>query len=174
VRSEWISNEEIGHILFALTTPNRLACEVSLATGLRINDCLNLKTEQVRKQRFTVREQKTGKTKSVRLPSALQREILSQAGTVYAFEGRTDGRKPRTRQAVFKDLQRANKAFRLFVHISPHTLRKIYAVEEFKKDGDLQRVKKLLNHSDEAVTMIYALADQLRARRGNFKKIPPS
>lgn len=170
MRSQWISNEDIGHILYALTTPNRLACEVSLATGLRINDCLNLKTEQIRKQRFTVREQKTGKSRAVRIPKKLQDEILAQAGSIYAFEGRTNGRKPRTRQAVFKDLQRANKAFRLLVHISPHTMRKIYAVDEYRKDGDLKRVQRLLNHSDEAVTMLYALADQLKTRRaGNTK-----
>lgn len=172
MRSQWINTDEIGHILYALTTPNRLVCEVSLSTGLRINDCLNLKTEQVRKQRFTVREQKTGKSKSVRLPTGLQREILAQAGTIYAFEGRLNGRKPRTRQAVFKDLQRASRVFRLSVHISPHSLRKIYAVEEYKKDSDLKRVQRLLNHSDEAVTMIYALADQLRSHKG--KPLPPS
>jgi integrase len=173
MRSQWIENDEVRHVLSALTTPNRLACEVSLATGLRINDCLNLKTEQIRKQRFTVCEQKTGKRRTVRIPKELQKEILLQSGTVYAFQGRLNGRTPRTRQAVFKDLQRASKLFRIGRHISPHTMRKIYAVDEYRKDGNLKRVQRLLNHSSEAVTMVYALADQLKTRRG-VMKLPPS
>ena len=32
-------------------------------------------------------------------------------------------------------------------------------------DGDLKKVQRLLNHDNEAVTMIYALADALTARR---------
>lgn len=172
VQSKWISPRQIEAILEALTPQNRLVCKVSLVTGLRINDCLNLKTEQIQKGRFTLREQKTGKTRRVRLPAELQREILANCGTIYAFENRLNGRKPRTRQAVFKDLKRASVLFRVGKNISPHSLRKIYAVTEFGKDHNLKRVQKLLNHSDEAVTMIYALADQV-AKRRNYE-IPKS
>lgn len=173
MRSRWIESEEVHIVLRALTTPNRLVCEVSLATGLRVGDCLLLTTEQIRKQRFTIREQKTGKTRSVRIPTELQKEILSQSGSIYAFQGRLNGRVPRTRQAVFKDLKRASKCFRIGRSISPHTMRKIFAVEEYRKHGNIKRVQKLLNHSDEAVTMVYALADQIKARRGGYGKLPP-
>ena len=40
MRSDWIPKGEMSHILAALQPENRLACEVSLATGLRINDVL--------------------------------------------------------------------------------------------------------------------------------------
>ena len=170
MRSEYISPQMIEHILSALTPQNRLVCKVSLITGLRINDCLNLKTEQIQKGRFTVREQKTGKTKRVTLPKELQQEILAKCGTIYAFENRVNGRKPRTRQAVFKDLKRASVLFRVGKNITPHSLRKIYAVSEFGKDQNLKRIQKLLNHSDEAVTMIYALADQIK-KRGYYGKV---
>lgn len=49
--------------------------------------------------------------------------------------------------------------------LSPHSARKIYAVTEYRRTGSLQRVKELLNHSDEAVTMLYAMADELTERR---------
>ena len=61
MRSEWIEKGEMEHVLAALMPENRLACEISLATGLRINDVLSLKASDVKKQRFTIREQKTGK-----------------------------------------------------------------------------------------------------------------
>lgn len=145
---------------------NRLACEVSIATGLRIGDVLSITTEQVRGGRWTVTESKTGKRRRVRLPVDLQRRILAQAGPIYAFSGRLDGRRHRTRQAVYKDIRRAAKAFRLQEHVSPHSLRKFYAVEQYKRSGgNLKRVQELLQHDSEAVTAIYAMADALTAQR---------
>lgn len=167
MRSEWAPKGEIQHILAALSPQNRLACEVSLFTGLRINDVLALKPSQVAKQRFTVYEQKTGKPRRVRLPNDLVERCLLCSGQHFVFENRLNGRKHRTRQAVYKDLMRAAKVFGVHKHISPHSLRKVFAVEEFEKSGDLQRVKKLLNHSSEAVTLLYAMSNVVR-RRKNF------
>jgi integrase len=142
--------------------------EISLATGLRIGDVLALRSDAVRGAkdgRLTVRESKTGKTRRIRLPGELHRRAISMAGKAYVFEGRTDWRKPRTRQAVYKDLKRIAKAYRLKANIAPHSARKVYAVEAYKRTGDLKRVQALLNHSSEAVTALYALADELTARR---------
>ena len=165
MRSEYMPRGEICHILAALQPQNRLACEISLFTGLRINDVLALKTAQAQKGRFTVREEKTGKTRLVRLPAELQRRALDFAGQHFIFQGRLNGRKHRTRQAVFKDLRRAARLFGVKEHISPHSMRKVYAVNEYKRYGDLARVKKLLNHNDEAVTLLYAMADRLNRKK---------
>lgn len=169
MRTEWIPKGEMQHLLAALSPENRLACEISLATGLRVNDILALKPDQVRRQRFTIREEKTGKTKLVRLPSDLVKRCLACSGQHFVFEHRLNGRKHRTRQAVFKDLKRVSELFGVKKNIAPHSLRKIYAVEEFHRTSDLKRVQKLLNHSGEAVTLLYAMADQLKKRR-EFKK----
>lgn len=168
MRSEWKPKGEIVHILAALKPENRLACEISLFTGLRINDVLSLKTEQVMKQRFTIREQKTGKTRTIRLPNDLFSRAMACAGQFYVFEHRLNGRKHRTRQAVYKDLKRAAALFGVKEQISPHSLRKVFAVEEYLDCGDLVRVQKLLNHTSEAVTMLYAMANVVK-RRKNFK-----
>ena len=165
MRSEYMPRGEIVHLLAALQPKNRLACEISLFTGLRINDVLALKTEQAQKGRFTVREEKTRKTRTVRLPADLQRRALNCAGQHFVFEGRLNGRKHRTRQAVFKDLRRVARLFGVREHISPHSLRKVFAVEEYSKYGDLARVKKLLNHNEEAVTVLYAMADRICRRK---------
>jgi integrase len=160
---------EYEHILAALMPENRLALEVSACTGLRISDVLNLRTDRL-SERFTVRELKTGKNRRVRIPPRLLDRLIAGAGKIWVFEGRTDYRKHRTRQAVFKDLQRTAKMFRVKVHVSPHSARKIYAVGEYRRTGSLQRVRELLNHEDEAVTMLYAMADQLTERRQGTKK----
>ena len=170
MRADYVPARAMAHIFAALMPQNRLALQVSEATGLRIGDVLSIKTAKLT-PRMTVRESKTQKSKRVYLPMDLYAEMLQHAGKIWVFEGRLTAKKHRTRQAVFKDLRRTARLFRLdgrkiAEHVSPHTARKIYAVEELKKyGGNVKRVQQLLNHSDEAVTMLYAMADQLTAQK---------
>ena len=174
MRAEWAPKETLELLLTAMMPANRLAIRASMATGLRIGDVLAFKTAQVRQQRWTVKEQKTGKLRRVYLPAKLCEDILAQAGRIWAFEGRSDAKKHRTRDAVYKDLRRVATLYRvdgkkLVEHISPHSARKVYAVEAYQKTGSLRKVQELLNHEDEAVTMLYALADVLTARNHGGK-----
>lgn len=164
--SDYVLLREFEHILAALTPQNRLAVEVSLCTGLRISDVLELRTDFL-KQRMCVWERKTGKRKFVYIKRELLLRMLKQSGRVFVFQGRTDFRKHRTRQAVYKDIKRAAKLFRMpqKMVVSPHSARKIFAVNAFKKYGNIEKVQNLLNHSSEAVTIIYAMADVLTARK---------
>lgn len=162
MRTKWLPEDKIGIILAALRTENELACEMSLRYGMRIGDVLRTKTKDVEKGRWTYKEEKTGKTRRITLSNELRLRLLRIAGRVYCFEGRSDWRKHRTRQAVYKDIRRVSNAFGLGNGIGCHTMRKEYAVERYRAyGGNLKRVQRLLNHSNEAVTMIYALADRL-------------
>lgn len=71
----------------------------------------------------------------------------------------------RQRQTVWKDVKRAQKAFRLAENLGTHTARKVYAAEMFDRYGDLRRVQRALNHDSMEVTALYAMADQLTRRR---------
>lgn len=168
MRSCYVEPTPMGLVLAALTPPNRLVMEVMLATGLRVSDALALPTDKVKQQRFTVKESKTGKTRRVYIPSKLQLRLLKQAGRLWVFEGRNSWRRHRTRQAVYKDVKRAAVMFQRAgsvpkeLQVSPHSARKVYAVEEYRRSGDIRTVGKALNHSpaDVAVTMLYALSDK--------------
>lgn len=166
IRTDYIVREEMDHLLAALMPANRLVLEVSLNTGLRLGDVLNLKTEAL-KPCMGVREQKTGKYRTVRLSSDLLDRLITQAGKIYVFPNRLDYRKPRTRQAVWKDLKRAARLFRIpsKLNVAPHSERKIYAVGQYKRTCSIKKVQELLNHSSEAVTWIYAAADVLAQRK---------
>lgn len=167
LRSDYILKGELQHLLAALMPENRLACEVSLATGLRISDVLNMRSEQLG-ERMSVRELKTGKRRCVRIPRELLDRMHAVKGKIYVFEGRTNYRKPRTRQAVYKDLKRAAALFRIDkkLQISPHSARKVWSVEKLKQyGGNVGKVQQLLNHSDEAVTLLYVMADVLTERK---------
>ena len=161
--SDITKEKEVDLVLSALTDTNRLVMRVCLHTGLRLGDVLALTPDKL-KRNFWVTEQKTGKPRQVGLPEPLLSDIKKQAGKDWAFPGRT-GQKPRTRQAVWKDVKRAAKAFRLPQNVGPHSARKVYAVDLMQKYGDIDRVKKALNHSNTATTLIYAAADlQLQAK----------
>lgn len=167
--TEYLLQREVDLVLAALMPGNRLVMRVALHTGLRVGDVLALRTEQI-KPRFWVTEQKTGKRRCVGLPAELRADILAQAGDVWAFPGRSPG-KPRTRQAVWKDVKRAAKAFRLPVNVGTHSARKVYAVELMKEYGDIDRVAKTLNHTHMSTTLIYALADaQRKSKRARKQK----
>ena len=157
--TEYLLNREVGHILAALTPQNALIMETVLQTGLRISDVLELRTEQLRPSMW-VREKKTGKMHRCGLPKDLLVAILVQAGEVWAFPGTKPGTH-KTRQAVWKDVKRAARAFRLPQNIGTHSFRKVYAVRLREKYGSIAKVQRALAHSSLAVTAVYAMADAL-------------
>lgn len=168
--SEYLVRKEMEHVFSALTPANRLVCEVCVSTGLRVGDVVSLKTAQLAPQ-FWIHEQKTTKKRRVNLNRDLLSRLMAQAGETWVFESRCNPERHRTRQAVWHDVKRAAKAFRLPQNVSVHSLRKMYAVETLeRKKGDLKAVQKALNHSDQATTMVYVMALQLYESRYGRKK----
>lgn len=169
--TEYLLDREVELILSALTDTNRLVIRTALTTGLRIGDVLALKPDRL-KPHFWVTEQKTGKPRQVGLPEPLLSDLKNHSGEHWVFPGRNP-RKHHTRQAVWKDVKRAAAAFRLPQNVAPHSFRKVYAVDLLKKYGDIDRVRRALNHGSETVTMIYALADmQLAAKYRRRRRKP--
>lgn len=171
MRSDYIATDAIGALLWALTPADSLICQIVLQTGWRIDDVLEIKTEQavnalkLKKTALTICEKKTGKRSRKYIPRDLLQKCANQGGAIYLFEGRDSIEKHRTRQAVFMDLKRTAKKFGLKINLSPHSLRKNYAVFIYENYG-FERVKKELNHTNDFVTMIYAFANQLQKKSG--------
>lgn len=164
MRSDWVGCDDLGHVLAALMPENRLVMEVALHTGLRVGDVLALEAGSLA-ARMTVREAKTGKSRRISISKPLLARLRAVCGQQWVFPGARDPGRHRTRQAVWADVKRAAKAFRLPANVTPHSARKIYAVEQFKRSGSIETVQRLLNHDDAAVTLIYAMADELSRRR---------
>lgn len=171
MRSEYLFEKEVDNVLSMLTPINALVMRVALHTGLRVGDVLSLKTDRLA-PRFWVTESKTGKRRQVGLPQPLLDDLKKQAGEVWVFPGR-NGRKPHTRQAVWKDVKRAAKALRLPQNVAPHSARKVFAVDLLQKYGDFERVRRALNHGSTAVTLIYALADQQLQSKNRRRRAAP-
>lgn len=162
--TEYLLKREMEHVLSALTPSNRLVIKTMLRTGMRISDVLKLKTDDLA-NRMWVTESKTNKRRQVGLGNELLADIKAQAGRTWAFPGVGDPKKPRTRQAVWWDMKRAAKAFRLPQNVGTHSARKVYAVKLMEKYGDIERVRRVLSHDNVSTTLMYAMADKLLESR---------
>lgn len=166
--TEYLLNREMEHVLAALTPQNALIMRTVLQTGLRISDVLELRTDQLRPSMWVV-EKKTGKRHRCGLPAPLLAEIRQQAGPVWAFPSRKEGQH-KTRQAVWADVKRAAKAFRLPQNVGTHSFRKAYAVQLMARYGDIRRVQRAMGHSSPSITALYAMADKLLQAKQAQKK----
>lgn len=165
MKSDYINADGFKIMLDLMERDNANAVRVSLSTGLRIGDVLALRRENVAPggELHTICD-KTGKPFSGKISKALASEILQRAGerSEWVFPSPSPRRvgKPRTRQAVWRDLKKAAKLCATPRNISPHTARKIYAVDQFRKNG-LEATKEALQHDRTNTTLIYAFSDVL-------------
>ena len=173
MRTSYILQKQLDLILALLYPDNRRVCQVMLHTGLRVGDVVALRADQIGRC-FTVKESKTGKLRRVGLPDWLTEEIRAHTrGSEWAFPSPKDKRKHRTRQAVWKDIKRVAKVIHADGNPAPHSMRKVYAVDLMQKYHDIERVQRALNHSNDAVTLIYALADTLLQTAASRRSVKP-
>lgn len=155
-----VLDRKLELVLALLMPENALVARVMLCTGLRVGDVLELTPEQI-KPSVRVTERKTGKSRTVRIPKGLCAEVLARAGVYWAFPSPKDPTKHRSRQAVWADIKRAQKACRFTVNLGTHSMRKAYAVRLMHRYHDLAKVQAALLHDRPEVTLLYALADKL-------------
>lgn len=162
MKTEYLLNEQVDHVLSLLTPVNRLAMRVALHTGLRISDVLSLRKKDIDKGlQFGITESKTGKRRRVKLTKPLWEDLRKNCGEIWVFPSRCDPAKHRSRQAVWSDVKRAEKALRLPQNIGTHSARKVYAVQLFEDFGSIDKVRRALNHSRDSTTMVYVMAAAL-------------
>jgi len=175
MRSEYISPEVAGRLRRHLTAANRLALDVVAATGWRISDVLALERADVEHAQANngwlwVTESKTGKRSAKRVKADLLARCAAMAGPRWVFQHRLDPARHRTRQAVWKQVHAAARAMRLEERVAPHSWRKMYAVGLYRRTGDLERVRRALNHSSLQTTLLYATSDVQAAAKAKRKR----
>lgn len=193
MKTDYIALDRMKEILNGLMPDNRDCLLLSMYTGLRISDVLALRWERCSAlqvgQLLTLTAMKTGKTVNVPISQPVF-EILKRRGAGshqrgWVFPGRIQGTisqqsgpetsAHRTRQAVWKDLKRCARLYRcegrkLRENLGPHSCRKVFAVSLYRETKSLEVVRRALGHSDLAVTLVYALADELTSRQ---LSVPP-
>ena len=157
MRSDYVEPDTVQQILAKMKPQNALALRVTLETGLRIGDVLKIKTSALERSRgFSVRQQKTGKRKHVKLSNSLRNALKTYSGAYYAFPGRLKHDSHRNRSTVWRDLKRACNALKINPeHVSPHSMRKIFAQTVFERTNSLEDVQKELQHEKISTSELY-------------------
>lgn len=160
LKSRYIEDHELIALKEAFNPSLYLPFEVALSTGLRIGDVLKIRKEDIRNGRLHYVAEKTGKSGSVAITSELADKLLKNANkSVWCFPSPKKRGKHLTRQAAWSRLKNAAKTSGTeATGLSPHSYRKTFAVDLFKREG-ITAVMSALQHSNIQTTELYALSD---------------
>lgn len=175
MKSEYVNPAVLRFLMGYMQPDNALALEVSLETGLRIDDVLSAPAAALAGRTLSVVEKKTGKKAVKSVSGATAERLRRNAKDGALFPSRKRGKRKtphKTRQAVFTDLKKAANRAGVLAHISPHSARKSYAVGVYH-DGGLSAVKDALNHDRELTSMLYAYSDRLSEHHDEINEHKP-
>lgn len=131
---------------------------VSLETGLRIGDVVKLRRQNLQADGLHYKAQKTGKNGVAKVSAALRRELSARRGK-WLFPSPYKAGKHITRQCAWARIKAACKRAGIETEgVSPHSLRKVFAVELYREKG-FRAVQEALQHRNAATTEIYSFAD---------------
>lgn len=175
VKSEYIDPEQFKFLLDLMRPDNANVVRVSLITGLRVGDVLALTRANLHPDgRIVTVCDKTDKPFDGKISAGFAAELLRRAGDsdwIFPSPSPRAKGKHRTRQAVWYDLKRVAKICAVPKNISPHSARKIFAVDEFRKRG-IESAQIALQHDRISTTAIYAFADQLADQPSKKPRTP--
>lgn len=155
-----ISKEDVQSLI-ANTNNLKHRCIVALlySSGLRRNELLNLKIEDIDSKRMLVRvKQAKGNKDRITLLSQNALEDLRSyyknwKPREYLFEGQKGGRY--SGQAVVKVVKNAAFKAKLKIPVTPHMLRHSFATHLLEAGVDLRQIQVLLGHQSSKTTEIY-------------------
>jgi integrase len=166
--------QAIKEYLKAKSERNYILFLFGINTGMRISDILKLRVKDVEGWSVFVREGKTKKTKEVRMPPELKKEvrqyIKGKHKSEYLFKSRVGKNRPITRGMAYVILQEVADRFGL-ERIGTHSFRKTYGYHHYKQFKDIAVLQQMLNHSDPKITLRYIgiTQDNLNAYQSKLK-----
>ena len=157
MKSRFIDEVEIKKLRKASSEETFLPLLLSLETGLRIGDVVSLKVKDMKPDGVHYVAAKT-KKEGVAPVSHYIRQKLPKRGK-WLFPSPYKVGKHITRQAAWDRMKKAGKRAGLDLEgLSPHALRKAFAVELYREKG-FKAVQEALQHTYASTAEIYAFAD---------------
>lgn len=157
MKSTYLDSTTVEALREHLDITSWLPLWVALETGLRVGDVVRLKPSNIKPDGIHYRAEKTGKYGVAKISEKL-RKALPKKGK-WLFPSPTRIGKHITRQAVWARVKSAAKRSGVDADgVSPHSLRKVFAVELYREKG-FGAVKEALQHANSATTEIYSFAD---------------
>lgn len=167
MQNRYIPPEDFDRIIRRVRSDYRPLYILAAETGFRIDDILKLRQFQAKQDVLTLKEEKTGKNRTVLLSDRAKeamRQQLRNCGKLqsfrYLFPARTQ-KQGQKRQKLHRStahrqftqaVKRAGFADRGY---TVHSLRKIYAHDLYAKTGSALAVQRDLNHDRLSTTLLY-------------------
>lgn len=167
-----LSLDEVHRLLRAIDHPCYQAIAmVMYGTGLRIDEALSLRAEDIDGARSVLRVQrgKGGKPREVKLSPALygwlrRYWVREQPAKPYVFAKRQTG-KPPTQETVRDALRLAAEHASIKKHVTPHVLRHCFATHLLEAGTDVRVVQALMGHASIHTTARYARVTEKLVRQ---------
>ena len=158
MKSKYIETKELAKLRAMLAEEAWLPLWVSLETGLRIGDVVKLRKANLQADGLHYKAQKTGKNGVAKVSAELRKELTRKRGK-WLFPSPYKVGKHITRQCAWARIKSACKRAGVDPDgVSPHSLRKVFAVELYREKG-FKAVQEALQHNSAATTEIYSFAD---------------
>lgn len=175
MKSRYLTEDELERLRASMPDDHWRAVAVTLETGMRVGDVVALRRENLDGRRLSFTASKTGKPGECIISEALADELRAHAGPEWLFPSPRKAGKHIWRETVWKRLKRASRASGVApAGCSPHSMRKVYAVELTAREG-IRAVQEALQHDRISTTEEYALSDwatgdnaKLPLRRGDL------
>lgn len=172
IRNRYIPPDHLDRIMRHAVSEDRIIYTLAIETGYRIDDILTIRQHQattaINTGVLTLKESKTGKSRTVKLSSealrAIQRQFEGGIGVKhplkYLFPSKTS-RKAQKRQKLHRStvqrhfaeaVKRAGLAGRGY---TVHSLRKVYARRLYDRTRSALTVMRDLNHDNIDTTLLY-------------------
>jgi len=141
--------------------------QLGLNLALRISDLLNLTYDEFAGgETITVIEQKTGKSRTIKLNEKAQtivkQRLLNNPNDMYLFQSVGNRakklQKPLSRETVARKFAEVGEI--IGVHLGTHSMRKTRGWAMWSAGVPLEVIARVLNHSSPAVTMRYIGLEQ--------------
>lgn len=157
MKSKYLDSPELEALRKHLDFDSWLPLWVALETGLRVGDVVKLRNSNLKSDGLHYRAEKTNKNGVAKISSALRKHLKKKGK--WLFPSPYKKGEHITRQCVWARVKKACERAGLAADgISPHSLRKVFAVELYRKKG-FEAVREALQHSNSATTEIYSFAD---------------
>lgn len=167
MKSRYVEKYELDKLRPLLAEEAWLPLWVSLETGLRIGDVVKLRRQNLQTDGLHYKAQKTGKNGVAKVSAVLRRELERKRGK-WLFPSSYKKGKHITRQCVWARIKTACKRAGIDPDgVSPHSLRKVFAVELYREKG-FRAVQEALQHRNAATTEIYSFADWSSGERAEL------
>ena len=153
-----LTKEEVRRILnLTENLKHKLILEMFYSTGIRLNECVNMKVNDLEfgEKIGWVRKGKGSKDRMIVLSEKLIEDLKEYLGSKregFVFTGYSGKLSKRNIQKI---VSAAAKRAEIQKKVSPHTLRHSYATHLLEAGVDIRKIQTLLGHASLSTTQMY-------------------